>query len=148
VSDKSFDRYESLLSNILRSVNDSLPKHVVRYRDVVELGMEGVETVGGSFHRFDRNDLEKLAKQLPENILDRLHLPFVFVKSIEIEESVYILRVYGSEAEAFQMLMGLENTPPNQPRPLHLQAFRRRVYQQVPKPRSPRLPLATPTPPT
>jgi uncharacterized protein (UPF0216 family) len=77
VSDKSFDRYESLLSNILRSVNDSLPRHVVRYRDVVELGMEGVETVGGSFHRFDRNDLEKLAKQLPENILDRLHLPFV-----------------------------------------------------------------------
>jgi uncharacterized protein (UPF0216 family) len=111
VSDKSFDRYESLLSNILRSVNDSLPRHVIRYRDVVELGLEGVETVGGSFHRFDRNDLEKLAKQLPENILDRLHLPFVFVKSIEIEESVYILRVYGSEAEAFQMLMGLETLP-------------------------------------
>jgi uncharacterized protein (UPF0216 family) len=111
VSDKSFDRYESLLSNILRSVNDSLPRHVVRYRDVVELGLEGVETVGGSFHRFDRNDLEKLAKQLPENILDRLHLPFVFVKSIEIEESVYILRVYGSEAEAFQTLMGLETLP-------------------------------------
>lgn len=105
------DRFESLLSNILRTVNDSLPKKVVKYRDIVEKGVEGVETVGGWLHRFDRQDIEKIAKQLPQSILDRLHLPFVLVKSIEMEESVYILRVYGSEAEAFQMLMGLETLP-------------------------------------
>ncbi len=111
MASQSDDRFESLLSNILRTVNDSLPKKVVKYRDIVEKGVEGVETVGGWLHRFDRQDIEKIAKILPQSILDRLHLPFVLVKSIEMEESVYILRVYGSEAEAFQMLMGLETLP-------------------------------------
>jgi len=111
VASQNEDRFESLLSNILKTVNDSLPKKVVRYRDIVEKGVDGVDTVGGWLHRFDRQDIEKISKILPQSVLDRLHLPFVFVKSIEMEESVYILRVYGSEAEAFQMLMGLETLP-------------------------------------
>ena len=111
MSDKGFERIESLLSNILKSVNDSLPKRVVRYRDVVHLGLDGVETVGGYFHSFDRHELEMLGKQLPPHILDKLHLPFVFVKSIEMEESVYLIRVYGTEDEAFRILMGLEVIP-------------------------------------
>ncbi|MEM1943573.1 MAG: DUF61 family protein [Candidatus Caldarchaeum sp.] len=105
------DRAEAFLSNILKSLNDAMPKRPVRYKELVRTGMYVVETVGGGIHRFDPEEVAALGRKLPEHVLENLHLPFVFVKSFEAEESIYYLRVYGSEEEAFQSLMSVRTMP-------------------------------------
>lgn len=105
------DRAEAFLSNILKSLNDAMPKRVVRYRELVSTGQCMVETIGGGFHRFDPEEVAALGRKLPDRVLENLHLPFVFVKSFDSEESVYYLRVYGSEDEAFQTLMSVRMMP-------------------------------------
>ncbi|MEM2236858.1 MAG: DUF61 family protein [Candidatus Caldarchaeum sp.] len=105
------DKIDSFLSNILKTVNDSVPKRVVKYREIVGSGVYHVETVGGGVHHFDPEEVRKIGEALPAEILDHLHLPFIFVKNTELEESVYLIRVYGSEAEAFQKLMNVKTLP-------------------------------------
>ncbi|MCS6769187.1 MAG: DUF61 family protein [Candidatus Caldarchaeum sp.] len=107
------DRADSFLSSILRSLNDAIPRRVVKYREIVNSGVYSVETVGGSQHFFNPHEIAEIARILPAHILDGLHLPFVFVKSFDSEESVYYIRVYGTEAEAFKKLAGVEVLPRN-----------------------------------
>ncbi|MEM4315943.1 MAG: DUF61 family protein, partial [Nitrososphaerota archaeon] len=52
-----------------------------------------------------------LGRKLPEHVLENLYLPFVFVKSFDAEESIYYLRVHGSEDEAFKALMSVRMMP-------------------------------------
>ncbi|MEM1964745.1 MAG: DUF61 family protein [Candidatus Caldarchaeum sp.] len=105
------ERIDSFLSNILKTVNESVPRRVIRYREIVSSGVYSVETVGGGLHHFDPQEVKKIGEELPSEILDQLHLPFIFVKNTELEESVYLIRVYGSEVEAFQKLMNVKTLP-------------------------------------
>jgi len=111
------DRVDTFLSNILKTVNDAVPKRVVKYREIVEKGVEYVETVGGGKHFFEPAEVRRLGEKLPSEILDDLHLPFIFVKNSEVSEPVYHIRVYGREAEAFQILMDLKILPRNEKGP-------------------------------
>ncbi len=88
-----------------------MPKRVVKYTEIAGSAVDSVETIGGGRHYFNPEEVRKIGEKLPAEVLENLHLPFVFVKSIDFEESVYLIRVYGSEAEAFRILMDITMLP-------------------------------------
>ncbi|MEM3095521.1 MAG: DUF61 family protein [Nitrososphaerota archaeon] len=102
---------DDLLSETLRHVNDSLPRRVIPLERLLKMDEACVETVGGGRHCFDKADLAKLASLLPSEIVEKLHLPFVFTKHHSMDDSVYFIRAVGSEPQAFQILMGLSHLP-------------------------------------
>ncbi|GBC69155.1 hypothetical protein HRbin01_00848 [archaeon HR01] len=102
---------DELLSETLRRINDSLPKQAVRLERLLKMDTPSVETIGGGIHYFDRDDLEKLVKNLPDHIAGRLHLPFVFTKRHDLGDSVYVIRTLGVEHEAFKILMNMAHLP-------------------------------------
>ena len=102
---------DDLLAETLRHVNDGLPRRAARFMDLLRMDTPYVETIGGERHYFNKRELETLVKLLPDDIAANLHLPFVFTKKHDLEESVYIIRSVGSEPEAFKKLMGISHLP-------------------------------------
>ncbi len=79
--------------------------------EIARSAVDGVETIGGDRHLFNMEEVRKIGERLPAEVLENLHLPFIFIKSVEFEESVYLIRVYGSEDEAFRILMDVNVLP-------------------------------------
>jgi uncharacterized protein (UPF0216 family) len=102
---------DELLAETLRHINDSLPRQTVRLERLLKMDEPSVETIGGGRHYFDRWDLEKLVKNLPDEIAMELYLPFVFTKRHNLGESLYFIRSSGVEHAAFKLLMNLKHIP-------------------------------------
>ncbi|HID05253.1 MAG TPA: DUF61 family protein [Candidatus Caldiarchaeum subterraneum] len=99
------------LSHTLRSINDALPKRVEKLTRLLEMEKPYVETVGGGRHYFSKEELQRINHQLPKEVAQTLYLPIVFTKHHEMDESVYLIRARGSEAEAFRILMQIPELP-------------------------------------
>lgn len=104
-------RIDEWLSHTLKSINDNLPKRVERFTTLIEMETPYVETIGGGKHYFNKEELKQLERELPKHILSNLYLPIVFTKQHELEESVYVIRARGTEAEAFKILMKIDELP-------------------------------------
>ena len=111
------DKIDEWLSHTLKSINDSLPKRMEKFTRLIEMEEPYVETIGGEKHHFNKEELKQIAEKLPDHILANLYLPIVFTKQHNLEESVYIIRARGTEAEAFKILMKINDLPKinNQP---------------------------------
>jgi len=99
------------LSHTLRSINDTLPRRVEKLTRLLEMEQPYVETIGGQKHYFNKHELQRINEELPRGIAQTLYLPIIFTKHHEMEEAVYVIRARGSEAEAFKILMKLNELP-------------------------------------
>jgi len=110
------DFSEEWLRNQLRELNRDLPRVRVPLARLLEMDNPSVETVGGDIHYFDKRELRELAEILPSELHEKLKLPLVFRRSLEVGESIYFLDGGGAEAEVLKKLLGLEFTPSIQQR--------------------------------
>ncbi|MEM3465781.1 MAG: DUF61 family protein [Candidatus Jordarchaeales archaeon] len=85
-----FDRFiNALWKSELQKLNDHLPKE---YKSLAQLLREddpSVPTIGGDKIVMLRKDLEFVASIVPEKYHDKLRLPLIFIRRIDMGEGVY-----------------------------------------------------------
>lgn len=105
------DFSEEWLRKQLRELSRDLPRVRLPLARLLEMDNPFVETVGGDLHYFDKRELRELAEILPSELHDKLKLPLVFRRSVEIGESLYFLDGGEVEVEVLKKLLGLSYIP-------------------------------------
>jgi uncharacterized protein (UPF0216 family) len=107
----SVDFSDEWLRRQVREFNKDIPRIRLPLTLLLEMDTPYVETIGGDRHYFDKKELRELAEVLPKELLDRLRLPLVFKRSLEVEESLYFLDGGEVEVEVLKRLVGLSYIP-------------------------------------
>ncbi len=106
----SFDRFlKALWKAELQKLNDHLPKDYKSLKQLLEEDKPQVSTVGGDQIVISRNDLELVARIVPEKYHEKLRLPLVFIRRIDMGEGVYM--VSGGLLERLLVLSLLKENP-------------------------------------
>lgn len=89
----SVSRAERLLDALwqheIQRVNDHLPKATRSLEELLKMEKAELETRGGDRYRFDREDLEFLAKELPEEYHGRVMLPMILTRRLDLGKGVF-----------------------------------------------------------
>ena len=103
--ERSFD---ALLGRELRNLNAHLPKQRRPLSELVKISDPTIEAVDGSSILLKTRELEALAKLIPPEYHDRLKLPIVILRRIELGKSIYT--VAGEKIEEFTVQKVLGKT--------------------------------------
>lgn len=99
-SNNVFERtFRAVLWHEIRKLNTHLPKHRRSLSELLKATDPTVETVDGSSIVFKTCELEELARIVPEEFQDRLKLPIIVLRRMELGRSVYA--VAGERIEEF-----------------------------------------------
>ncbi|RLE48453.1 MAG: hypothetical protein DRJ18_01985 [Candidatus Methanomethylicota archaeon] len=97
---------EGLLNKIWKAdierINDHLPKEFKALSQLLESPTPMVKTKSGSQIIFDKEELERLSEIIPENLHDKLKLPIVLLRRIDLGRGVF--QVLGDKVEAYVVL--------------------------------------------
>lgn len=99
-SKSTLDRaFDAVLGHELRKLNTHLPKQRRTLRDLLRTTDPTVEAMDGSSILLRTSELEELAKIVPTEYQDRLRLPIIVLRRMELGKSVYA--VAGDRIEEF-----------------------------------------------
>ena len=98
--------FEAILGRELRNLNTHLPKQRRTLSDLLKTKDPSIETVDGSSILLKTSEIEAFAKEVPSEYHDRLKLPILILRRMELGKSVYT--VSGERIEEFtvQKLLG------------------------------------------
>ena len=104
-----FDRvFDALIGRELQRINAQLPKHRRTLSELSRLSDPTVEAVDGSSILLKSSELNALAEIVPAEYRDRVKLPFIIVRRMDLGKSVYT--VSGDLIEDFTVQKILGNT--------------------------------------
>jgi len=104
-----FDRvFDALMGRELQKINAHLPKQRRALSELLKLSNPTVEAVDGSSILLKSSELNALAGIVPVEYRDRVKLPFIIVRRMDLGRSVYT--VSGDLIEAFAVQKILGNT--------------------------------------
>jgi uncharacterized protein (UPF0216 family) len=109
-STRSLDRaLDAVLGHELRKINTHLPKQRRSLTELLRLNDPTVEATDGSAIVLKRADLEELARIVPAEYQDRLKLPIIIMRRMDLGRSTY--SVSGERVEEFTVkkILGLTN---------------------------------------
>lgn len=87
-----FERFiKALWKSELQKLNDHLPKDYKTLTQLLSEDEPHVTTVGGDRIIMSRKDLEFVARLVPEKYHDKLRLPLIFIRRIDMGEGVYTI---------------------------------------------------------
>ena len=98
---------DAVLGHELRKLNTHLPKQRRSLTELLKLKDPTVEANDGSAIVLKKSDLEELARIVPHEYQDRLKLPIIIIRRMELGRSVYT--VSGERVEEFTVkrILGL-----------------------------------------
>ena len=98
--------FDALLARELRNLNAYLPKQRRPLSQLLKITDPTVEAVDGSSILLKSSELEALAKVVPTELHDRLKLPIIILRRMELGRSIYT--VSGEKIEEFtvQKILG------------------------------------------
>jgi uncharacterized protein (UPF0216 family) len=105
------DRYERLLRTFFKDetkrLNQHLPKVTKSLSELLSESEPSVETIGGSQIIMKKSDLEEMAKIVPKDYQDKLRLPIIVLRRIELGRGAF--SVMGDNVEKFTVkhILGL-----------------------------------------
>jgi uncharacterized protein (UPF0216 family) len=99
----------AVLGHELRKLNTHLPKQRRGLTELLKLKDPTVEATDGSAIALNRSDLEELARIVPAEYQDRLKLPIIIMRRMDLGRSIYT--VSGERVEEFTVkkILGLTN---------------------------------------
>ena len=103
--DRAFD---ALMSYELRKLNNHLPKEKRRLSELLELTDPTVDAVDGSSILLKTIDLQELAKIVPKEYQDRVQLPLVIMRRMDLGRSIFT--IVGGRFEELMVKKILGNT--------------------------------------
>jgi len=104
-----FDRaFDALIGRELQKINAHLPKQRRALGELLNLRNPSVEAVDGSAILLKSSELNALAEIVPAEYRDRVKLPFLIVRRMDLGKSVYT--VSGDLIEDFTIQKILGNT--------------------------------------
>ena len=100
---------DAVLGHELRKLNTHLPKQRRSLTEFVKLKDPTVEANDGSAIVLKKSELEELARIVPAEYQDRLKLPIIIMRRMELGRSIYT--VSGERVEEFTVkkILGLTN---------------------------------------
>jgi uncharacterized protein (UPF0216 family) len=105
--DRSFiDRVGRILAREIERINDHLPRESRTLRELLEMGEPKVLTRAGDELIMDRRELELLADIVPMQYHNKLRLPIVILRMIEMGEGVYMICGGDLEARVIAKILG------------------------------------------
>ncbi|MGA8856290.1 MAG: DUF61 family protein [Candidatus Bathyarchaeia archaeon] len=98
---------DAFLGHELRKLNTHLPKQRRSLTELLKLKDPTVEATDGSAILLKRSELEELARIVPTEYQDRLKLPIIIMRRMELDRSIYT--VSGERVEEFTVkkILGL-----------------------------------------
>ena len=105
---RSLDRaLDAVLGHELRKLNTHLPKQRRSLTELLKLKDPTVETIDGSAIVLKRSELEELARIVPPEYQDRVKLPIIIMRRMDLGRSIYT--VSGERVEEFTVkkILGL-----------------------------------------
>ena len=98
--------FDAILAREIRNLNTHLPKQRRTLSDLLKIKDPTIEAMDGSSILLKTSELEALAKEVPTEYHDRLKLPILILRRMELGRSVYT--VSGERIEEFtvQKLLG------------------------------------------
>jgi hypothetical protein len=94
---RGYERYLSHIEMLIKRLNAHIPKNRKTLAQLLDEEEPSVEASDGSKIYFRRQDLEKLAENIPRELYGSLRLPIILVRRIELGKGVYVIS--GGEAE-------------------------------------------------
>jgi uncharacterized protein (UPF0216 family) len=98
--------FDVLLGREIRNLNAHLPKQRRPLSELLKITDPAIEAVDGSSILLKTSDLEALAKLIPSEYHDRLKLPIIILRRIELGKSIYTLSGEKIEEYSVQKLLG------------------------------------------
>ena len=98
--------FDALLGRELRNLNAHLPKQRRPLSELLKITNPTIEAVDGSSILLKTSELEALAKVIPLEYHDRLKLPIVILRRIELGKSIYTVSGEKIEDFAVQKILG------------------------------------------
>jgi uncharacterized protein (UPF0216 family) len=109
-STRSLNRaLDAVLGHELRKLNTHLPKQRRSLTELLKIKDPTVEATDGSAIVLKRSDLDEVAKIVPAEYQDRLMLPIIIIRRMDLGRSIYT--VSGERVEEFTVkkILGLTN---------------------------------------
>ena len=100
---------DAVLGHELRKLNSHLPKQRRTLTELLRSKDTTIRAADGSSIILKKEDLEQLAKVVPAEYYDRLKLPILVVRRIELGKSVYTIEGDRIEEFAVRKILGLTN---------------------------------------
>ena len=120
--DRGFiERVSRILAREIERINDHLPKESRTLKELLEMREPKVLTRAGDELLMDRRELELLADVVPAQHHDKLRLPIVILRMIEMGEGVYMICGGDLEAQVIAKILG--------PNAVHLHDGRAFLYK-------------------
>ncbi|HUK49900.1 MAG TPA: DUF61 family protein [Terriglobales bacterium] len=98
--------FDAILSRELRSLNTHLPKQRRTLSDLLRSKDPTIEAVDGSSILLKSSELEALAKEIPMEYHDRLKLPILILRRMELGKSIYTISGERIEEFTVQKILG------------------------------------------
>jgi len=98
--------FDAILGRELRNLNAHLPKQRRTLAELLKVINPTVEAVDGSSIVLKSEELERLARLVPPELHDRLKLPMIILRRMELGKSVYTIAGERVEEYTVQKLLG------------------------------------------
>jgi len=100
------DRVSRVLTQEIERINDHLPRETRTLKELLGMREPKVLTRAGDELIMDRRELELLADMVPAQHHDKLRLPIVILRMIEMGEGVYMICGGDLEAKVIARVLG------------------------------------------
>jgi uncharacterized protein len=97
---------DTILTHEIRKLNTHLPKHRRTISDLLKSTDPAVEAVDGTSILLRRVELEELSKIVPREYHDRLRLPIVILRRMDLGKSTYTVSSEPIEEFAVKKILG------------------------------------------
>lgn len=105
--ERSFiDRVSRILAREIEKINDHLPKESKTLRELLEMDEPKVLTRSGDELIMDKKELEMLASILPAQYHDKLRLPIIILRMVDMGEGVYMVCGGDLEVQVISKVLG------------------------------------------
>lgn len=108
---RDIESISRILNRIWRAdverINDHLPKEFKTLSQLLNSDEPMVETKGGTPLIFDRNELRKLAEIIPLEMHDKVKLPFILLRRLDLGRGVFQILGGKNELYAIAKILGV-----------------------------------------
>ncbi|MDH5815888.1 MAG: DUF61 family protein [Candidatus Nezhaarchaeota archaeon] len=100
------DRVSRILAKEIEKINDHLPRESKTLKELLEMDEPKVLTKSGDELVMDKRELEMLASILPAQHHDKLRLPIIILRMIEMGDGVYMICGGDLEVQVINKVLG------------------------------------------
>jgi uncharacterized protein (UPF0216 family) len=109
-SKSTMDRaLDAVLGHEIRKLNAHLPKKRQALNQLLKITNPAVEAVDGTAILLKSSELEQLAKIVPEEYHERVRLPIIILRRIELGKAVYTVAGEPIEEFTVKKILGITN---------------------------------------